>query len=244
MSQSAFRAALTDPDRPAPSGLTDPQGRPAGRRFDVYRNNVTHSLTEALRTGFPVLDRLVGRDFFAGMARDFLRCHPPASPVLMLYGQDLPAFLETYSPVAHLPYLPDVARLELALRHAYHAADAIPLPPAALQSLSADRLMAARLRFAPAVQVLRSLWPVHAIWRANTEGTAAPRSVVPEDILVLRPAFDPAPHLLPVGAADFILALIAGQPFAAALDAAPPFDLTAAFGLLIGGGALIGLEKP
>ena len=50
--QSAFAAALMDPTQPAPEGLRDPFGGPAGKRFDVYRNNVAVSLTEALETGF------------------------------------------------------------------------------------------------------------------------------------------------------------------------------------------------
>ena len=110
MSQAEFRAALLDPARLAPPGLTAPDGRPAGRRFDVYRNNVTVSLTEALRQAFPALRKLVGEDFFAAMAREHLRAHPPASPVLMFYGGAMPAFLETFPPVAHLPYLAAEAR--------------------------------------------------------------------------------------------------------------------------------------
>ena len=34
MRQAEFRDALLDPDLPVPAGLTDPQGHPAGRRFD------------------------------------------------------------------------------------------------------------------------------------------------------------------------------------------------------------------
>ena len=51
--QDAFRAALLDPSLVAPEGLTDGQGRPAGRRFDVYRNNVSVALADALETAFP-----------------------------------------------------------------------------------------------------------------------------------------------------------------------------------------------
>jgi hypothetical protein len=56
--------------------VTDPAGRPAGARFDVYRNR------EALVTGFPVVHALVGDAFFRAMAGVFLRAHPPTSPIL------------------------------------------------------------------------------------------------------------------------------------------------------------------
>ncbi|MCB2135820.1 MAG: putative DNA-binding domain-containing protein [Rhodobacteraceae bacterium] len=242
MSQSEFRAALLDPDRPAPPGVTDPQGRPAGRRFDVYRNNVTVSLTEALRQAFPIVRKLVGEEFFTAMAREFLRAHPPTSPMLMFYGEDMPAFLETFPPVAHLGYLPDIARLEGALRRSYHAADADPVAPEALQALSPDALVTARLTFAPASRLVRSRWPILAIWSANTRGTPAPKAAEAEDVLITRPDYDPEPLRLPQGAAPFVAALMAGETVGAALDAGGEFDLTATLGLLIGARAIVAVQ--
>jgi hypothetical protein len=68
MTEAVFRAALFDPAAPVPAGLTGPDGRPAGARFDVYRNNVVAGLTAALETGFPTVRALVGEVFFAAMA--------------------------------------------------------------------------------------------------------------------------------------------------------------------------------
>ncbi|MCW3781936.1 HvfC/BufC N-terminal domain-containing protein [Defluviimonas salinarum] len=241
MSQSEFRAALLDPSRPAPEGLTGPAGQPAGRRFDVYRNNVTVSLTEALRQAFPVIRKLVGEEFFTAMAREHLRAHPPASPLMMFYGAAMPAFLETFPPVAHLGYLPDIARLELALRQSYHAADAAPVAAEALQTLTPDAFVAARLRLAPSVRLLRSCWPIHAIWTANARNGTAPKQATAEDVLIVRPDFDPEPLLLPAGAAPFVAALAEGRTVGEALDAAGAFDLTATLGLLLGGSAIVGI---
>lgn len=239
MNQSEFRAALLDPARAAPAGLTDPQGRPAGRRFDVYRNNVTVSLSEALAQAFPVIVKLVGEEFFAAMAREHLRAHPPTSPVLMFYGEAMPAFLQRFAPVAHLGYLPDIARLELAIRRSYHAADARPVDPGRLGALDPDALVGARLGFAPAARLVRSRWPIHAIWSANMQGTPAPKAAVAEDVLVVRPDYDPDPRRLPEGAGGFVASLMAGATVGEALDRAGPFDLTATLGLLIGAGAIV-----
>lgn len=238
MNQSEFRAALLDPDRPTPEGLIDPQGRPAGARFNVYRNNVTVSLTEALRQAFPVLRKLVGDDFFTAMAHEFLRAHPPQSPLMMFYGDEMPDFLEGFPPVAHLGYLPDIARLEGAIRHAYHAADVAPVPADELAQLAPEALVAARLDLAPSLRLIRSNWPIHGIWSANTQGTAAPKATTAEDVLVTRPEFDPIPQLLPRGAAPFVASLMAGQTVGTALDAGAAFDLSATLGLLIGAGAI------
>ncbi|MEZ5885662.1 MAG: DNA-binding domain-containing protein [Paracoccaceae bacterium] len=244
MNQSAFRAAILDPRLPVPPGITDPEGRVDARRFGVYRNNVTVSLTEALRQAFPAILKLVGEDFFAPMAREHLRAHPPTSPILMFYGEAMPAFLEGFPPVAHLGYLPDMARLELALRRSYHAADAAPVAPETLQALPPDRLMASRLTFAPPVRLIRSRWPVHAIWSANMRGTPAPVQAEAQDVLIVRPDFDPEPMLLPKGAGDFIAALIAGEPFGAALERGDTFDLTATFAILLAGGAITAIDEP
>ncbi|MCV2868200.1 DNA-binding domain-containing protein [Defluviimonas sp. WL0002] len=234
MNQSEFRAALLDPERPLPAGITDPEGRPAPKRFNVYRNNVTASLTEALRKAFPVVHALVGAEFFADMARVHLRAHPPKSPLLMFYGEDMPAFLEGFDPVRHLGYLPDVARLELAIRHSYHAADACPMRRELFASISPDRLMSARVRFTPPTRLLRSRWPIRSIWAANVLGENPPKAAAAEDVLIVRPEFDPEPVLLPNGAGDFIAALMEGAQLSEALDRAPEMDLTAALTILVG----------
>jgi len=236
MSQSAFVAALLDPALPVPQGLVNPAGRPAGKRFDVYRNNVAGGLTSALEAGFPAVRKLVGDAFFAAMARVFLRSHPPKDRVLMLYGADFPAFLTGFPPVAHLGYLPDVARLEQAIRESYHAADHMP---ADLAGLTPEVLMGRRLRLAPAARLIRSRWPVHAIWAANMQGGPAPLAGA-QDVLVLRPGFDPVPHLLTVGGGAFVTALGQGRTLAEAIDlAGDGFDAGAGLGLLLAQGAVV-----
>jgi hypothetical protein len=238
---TAFAAALLNPDLPVPLGLTDPAGRHAPRRFAVYRNNVAVGLRTALEEGFPVTRAIVGDDFFAAMAQLFLRAHPPASPRLWEYGADLPAFLDRFPPAAHLPYLPDVARLELAIRHSYHAADAAPVPAAAL-ALPPERLLSSRLTLAPSLRILRSDWPLHAIWHFH-HGGPQPQAGA-QDVAVFRPDYDPLPVALPQGAADFLLALARGQTIAQAIDAAPSdHPLADTLTLLLTHGAIVALQE-
>ena len=59
-----FAAALLDPDRRVPDGISGPDGKRANKRFSVYRNNVTVGLIDALGEIFPAVKRLVGSDFF------------------------------------------------------------------------------------------------------------------------------------------------------------------------------------
>lgn len=245
MSQSIFAQALLDPEAALPVGLTDPEGRPAPRRFSVYRNTVTSGLIRVLEAAFPVIRKLVGDEFFAAMALVFVRAHPPRTRLMMLYGAQFPGFLAAFPPVSHLGYLADVARLEQAIRESYHAADAPALPAEAFATLTDAQMMNAKLRLAPSLGLIRSPWPIHMIWRANSEAGPPPAPVRgAEDVLILREAFDPAVHLLPPGGGAFMTGLLAGQSLAATL--APlgrRFDLPAMLGLLIQGRAIVGMEN-
>ena len=243
MSQSVFAAALLDPEAAVPEGLVDPWGEPAPKRFSVYRNNVASSLTKALEASFPTVRKLVGEEFFAAMAGVFLRAHPPSSRILMLYGAEFPGFLEAFPPVAHLGYLPDVARLDQAMRESYHAADSRALPEPEFQRLVGADIAGLRLRLAPSLRLVRSRWPVVSIWTANHAGGPKPVAVA-EDALVLRPEFDPQPHPLPLGGAAFVEGLLQGRTLGDSLDTAgSDLDLAALLGLLIAGRAIIGVSE-
>ncbi|PIE13061.1 MAG: DUF2063 domain-containing protein [Rhodobacterales bacterium] len=234
--QTTLRTAILDASQPVPQGLTDGHGAPAGRRFSVYRNNVAVSLTEALETGFPVIAKLLGKENFRTVAGVFLRQHPPSSPLMMHYGAAFPGFLANFDPLAHLGYLADTARLELALRRSYHAADAKTVDPASLTAHPED-LPHLCLTLAPCVQLIRSRWPIHGIWVFNTRDTAPQPPNEGQNVLITRPEFDPIPRLLGPGAASFLTALNVGTPLGDAADTAttlaPDFDLTATLTLLL-----------
>lgn len=243
VSQDRFHSALLDPCQPVPEGLSDGQGKPAGNRFGVYRNNVASSLTEALEISFPVVARLIGARNFKSVAGLFLRQHPPKVPMLSQYGEDFPVFLEAFKPLEHLKYLPDVARLEQAIRLSYHAADAAPIDPAALQALTPEEMAEVRFKLAPSARLLRSPWPIHGIWRFNMENGAPKPLPRGESVLILRAEYDPEPHFVSEAAAACSAALIAGSSLSDANDTAlaldGEFDLGALLSLLLANRAII-----
>ena len=63
--QDHFSKALLDPNISTPENIVDPKGKHAPKRFSVYRNNVTHSLLEAMRQGFPTIENLIGKTLFS-----------------------------------------------------------------------------------------------------------------------------------------------------------------------------------
>ncbi|MEO1563672.1 MAG: DNA-binding domain-containing protein [Pseudomonadota bacterium] len=246
VSQTEFITALLDAGHPVAPGLVNPDGSPATKRFDVYRNNVAVSLTDALETAFPVIRKLIGEDNFKALAGLYLRQHPPSSPVLMFYGGEMPQFLAAFEPLKHLPYLADIARLELALRESYHAADPKPFDPGILQTLSEEALLAAVIHVAPPVRLIRSRYPIYGIWQMNMIEGAPKASGEGENVMITRPAFDPVLTKLVPGGGAFLDRLMQGIPFGKALEATrailPEFNLSEVLVQLLEAAAIESIE--
>lgn len=238
-----FAAALLTPDRATPVAVGGPLAKAAGRRFNVYRNNVTVSLIESLIAIYPAVQRITGPDFFRAMARAHVRETPPKSPLLFAYGCDFPAFIAVYEHAEVMPFLPDVARIERAWLDAYHAADAAPLDPAALGRVPPERLAKLRFTAHPATRIISSDFAAVTIFSANRIDAPVPRidGSIAEDALITRPELDVIVRLLPPGCAGFANLLIAGEPLGIAAEAAfasaPEFDLAANIAGLIEAGA-------
>ncbi len=243
-----FVAALLGPDRAAPAAVTGPNGKAVGRRYDVYRNNVTVSLINALAATFPATMRITGADFFRAMARFHVRATPPTSPLLFEYGRDFPAFIERYEYARAMPWLADVARIERAWLDAYHAGDAESLAPEALASIPAERLADVVFAPHPATRILRSRFPVVSIFAANRSDGPVGRieATEPEDALVTRPGLEVVVRRLPPGGADFLGRLAAGDQLgaaaAAALAESPAFDLSAGIAGMLEAGVFIAIR--
>jgi len=292
--QAEFAGALLNPGISAPNGLVDPNGRPAGKRFDVYRNNVMFSLINAMQIAFPVIHKLLGDSLFKAISATYVRTYPPKSPILMFYGEDFPTFLSevqqsqnlpylgdvarlelarrhsyhaaaisatyvrTYPPKSpilmfygedfpafltgnrqtqHLPYLGDIARLELARRHSYHAADIPAITPERLADLSPEDLLDIRLTLSPMMQIVTSYYPILSIWRMHMIQAHLGIDMHGETIMVSRPALDVEMHKLDAPTYGFLTQLknkSLGDAYDAAIKIDKGFDLSQAIGLLLG----------
>lgn len=238
-----FTPALLDPERAPPAIVSGPNGKAADKRYNVYRNNVTVSLINALAATFPATQRITGADFFRAMARFHVRATPPTSPLLFEYGHDLPDFIERYEYAQSMPWLADVARIERAWLDAYQASDEEPLTPQALASIPPENLADTIFTPHPATQIVRSRFPAVSIFAANRSDGPVSRieATEAEDALVTRPGLEVAVRHLPSGGAMFLSRLMAGETFGAAAAAAfadnPQFDLSASIAGMIEAGA-------
>ncbi|WP_319532345.1 DNA-binding domain-containing protein [uncultured Cohaesibacter sp.] len=251
--QQAFSNALLAADLPLPPDVVGPtREKKAQKRFAVYRNNVLAGLTEALTATFPTISQLLGDEFFRAMARVYIAASPPRSPMLISYGSDFGDFLNRFEPLADLPFLGDVARLEHAWLRSYNAADATPLDPQKLQSIAPDRIGELVFDFHPAAELITSNHPVYSIWAAHKsddpEAVMASIEPKPESVLITRPHWDVSVVSLPTGGAPFIRALMKGLPLAEAAESAAAADDAFDFAQNLGGlfetGALASIHLP
>jgi hypothetical protein len=230
---AAFSPPLINPDQATPPILAGPNGKAVVKRYNVYRNNVTVSLINALAALYPAVQRITGVEFFRAMARFHVRAAPPNSPLLFEYGRDFPAFIEQYEYAQAMPWLADIARIERAWLDAYHAADAPSMPPAALASVPSSQLADLVFTPHPATRIVRSGFAAVTIFAANRsdEPVASIDAGVPEDALITRPDLDVIVRHLPPGGAVFLTNLISGRTLGeaagAASEAAPAFDIGA-----------------
>ena len=207
-----------------PLGVSAKVPDETARRFDVYRNTVAYTLSEALARRFPVIQRLVGPEFFAALAQAYLQDNRPRSPVLLEWGDSFAGYLSEFPPLANYPYMADVARIEFARGQAFHAADCPPANAADIASLDPDTM---GLALHPALRVLHLDHPAVSIWAANQPGQATPQVSAqgPQIALIFRDRdFNVPVAAITRGDATMITALQAGAALTDSALAAQAID--------------------
>jgi hypothetical protein len=235
--RSVLQDEVTVVDRIKPNGLEPVQ------RLAVYRNNTFLGLTEALREGYPVVNRLVGDGFFNGLAKAYVRRHPPDSGCLLEYGTHFPAFVAEYPPAQGLPYLPDVARLERIWQEAFHEAAEDGMDLSALAAVPTGCYGALRFRLHPTARWMVSDYPALHIWEVNQPGFDGDDRVSLEEggcrLLVFRPALDVVVLSLAESDYRFLTALSSGMSLTEAVElvwtADTQFDVLARLGHWLNG---------
>lgn len=216
----------------------------------TYRGNIQGNCVQALRSAYPIVVKIVGEEFFAATAREYLRAHPSVSPDLNQYGERLPQFLEDFPHTADLPYLQDVARMEWLAHRAHYSQDAVPFIGASLAGTPPERHHLLRPRLAPACALLESAWPLGRIWAIHQDDYDGAFEVDlrsgPDRILVERPGWRARVRSLSRGDFRFLHASAGGGTLGEALEAAlaedPHFDPSSALARWIAAGVVTNLD--
>ena len=201
--------------------------------IEVYRNNYRGNLHDTLAGAYPVIAQLVGTDFFRYLTRHFIAQYPSRSGNLHHYGAEMADFVASFEPAGTLPYLPGVAALEWACHRAYFAEDASTLNIARLAQIPAEHYPDLILRTHPSCHLVRSNFPVVAIWHAHQPDAEVDFQIDLDSgasiALVCRHDDVVTVSELPAADAGWLQAIQAGVPLgeatAATLEHHPDFDL-------------------
>ncbi len=201
--------------------------------LDVYRNNYRGNLHDTLAGAYPVIAQLVGEEFFRYLTRQFIAQHPSRSGNLHHYGAEMEDFVASFEPARTLPYLPDVAALEWACHRAYFAEDVLPMNIARLAQIPPEQYPDLILYTHPSCGLVRSRYPVVAIWRAHQPGAEADFQIDLDSgaslALVVRSDDVVTVNELSAADTDWLQAIQAGMSLgeatAATLEHDPDFDL-------------------
>lgn len=233
---SAFARAIVRGE--APSSLIDTgyQNYSIDVAIEIYRNNYRGNLHDTLASAYPVIEQLVGKDFFRMLTRNFIGQHLSRGGNLHYYGAEMASFIAAFEPARGLAYLPDVAALEWACHCAYFADDANTLDLKKLAQIPPEQYPDLILHIQPACHLLCSRFPVAAIWHAHQPGANCDFHIDlgsgTSNVLVSRKDDTMLVSELPDADAAWLQALQAGTALGAATDATlkhyPGFDLQAA----------------
>jgi len=187
----------------------------------VYRGNVFGNWSQALAGAYPVVRKIVGEEFFEGLAGEYARAHPSTSGSLTEYGAQLAEFVSDFPHTQDLPYLPDVARMEWLAHRAYYAQDAAP---SGLEGINEST----RLRLTPPCALLVSDWPLGRIWTVHQDDYEGEVDVDlragPDRILIHRPRWRAQVRSLAPGDYRFLDLARQGRTLGEALEAATAQD--------------------
>ncbi len=165
--QRRFAASLFGEQAAPDTGLVRATAISAALRIAIHTNNWRQGYREALALMYPVLQRLVGGEYFVGLADDYRLLQPSQRGDLHHIGAGFPGFLQHRFAAGEYAYLADMAALEWAVEDARRAALVDALAPDALRDLAPDAYAGLRLALHPAARLVRSQFPIRRIWFAN-----------------------------------------------------------------------------
>ena len=164
---SQFARAIVLKDEPSSQINTRYLNYSLDTSIEVYRNNYRGNLHDALAGAYPVIQQLVGDDFFRLLAYRFIEQYPSHSANLHHYGAELADFAAHFKPAQELVYLSDIAALEWACHVAYFVADVDMFDLNKLADIPAEQHPNLFFLLHPATRIVRSVYPINAIWQAH-----------------------------------------------------------------------------
>jgi len=126
----------------------------------IYRNNITKNFIDTLSSIYPLLLKLLGADYFAQIAKEYIQHYPLRSSNLHDYGEYFPEFLCQFPALDHFPYLVDTARFEWICHSLHFTPDAVGLDLNVLEKISSEEYEDLHFSLNPASYLEKFDWPI------------------------------------------------------------------------------------
>ena len=189
-------------------------------RLTIYRNNYYASLVEVLASTYPSLKTCLGEHNFSVLAKEYIKKHPPITPVLLQFGDKLSAFLKSYRPTKENTLLESLAELNWYQHLAYWAENIENTANAEITRLNPNALSDTQVACNPSAYLFTPQQPVFLYWQ-NLNEKATPQvthtKLAPEYILVIRNNFEVETYHLEYEAYLFLKSLNKGNTIGEAL---------------------------
>lgn len=163
----------------------------------IYHNNIFATAKQALSITFPTLLAQVGEDVMANIAQLLLETYPPYKGDWAEWGESLPHLVKTIEELKQYPFLPDVARVDLAIHQVERARDE-EVDINSFHLLAKVRLSNLVLQLNPSVQFFTCDYPIIEIQKVSERQDPAVQEQLQkkidtgqlkQNILVYRPNF-------------------------------------------------------
>jgi len=142
-------------------------GLDAEQSLAIYRHSILESFSRVLAGTYPVIEKLLGEDFFNALAKEYAQTMPSLQPDLGEFGRHFDRFLSEFSATKELVYLPDVAQLEWLWEEVFYADDDPKANFFAMAELNDAALQKLRFNLSASARLLQSNYPLLDIWQAN-----------------------------------------------------------------------------
>lgn len=205
----------------------------AEQQLQIYHNNILVSLTEALQSIYPNIQRLLGEDFFKAAANIYIPQNLPHTGSLIEFAGNFAEFLADFEHTKEMLYLVDIAKIDWACHQIYHAKDSPLFDLNKLRNIPEAEYEQIKFILNPASFILKSAYPVLHIIKICQEIVGPEETVNLEEggdnILIIRKEMEITFDRLSGAEFSFLQAIAEGYLFEKVCDLTlqndPKFDV-------------------
>ncbi len=192
----------------------------------AQRKRTENALYERLISVYETVTQVIGEDDMHELALEYFHKNPLKNwhPVDAL--DNFPYFLEGLNQSQALPFLADVATMDMGFHKAYHAINATTVRTSVFTELMPEELAQKRVQLHPACFWLSSPFAIHDIWRMH-HSPIPPKNIdfhVPQDVIIVRPHITVEVHKIDTGFTNALDRLDSGETMDTAFSRASRLD--------------------